>query len=615
MSFSLPSLHIILLWPEALSHKTEIFRDICSAFEVVQTFDVEWDEDKFLQNLIVFYSHSQKHLSRKDLEKLLLGKMMHCGVGRFFLIVFRDHCPKMELRKTSSGRRLVNVNVFDRKAKYRELSGGGHRVHGSDDDWETNKDLTILFGLNSEDFCKSYPNPQDTITIHHNCIGVDGYSSIQQLFYVLNNTIKYCVLRNYECLPHEYTVEGHGDIDLLVEDKNYMAYLTLAKPLFTEPYRVYHTIRISDQDIPFDFRYIGDNYYDAPWEEHILDFRHLEKDLFYIPSLEDLFYSLLYHAYVQKHVVRHDYLPKLKSLGNKMGIGFLPNLENVFNLLDGFMEKNEYEYIRPDDVSVVYNMDNLKRSDYAFRYGNLVKRVNERGTNGYTYDSLVYRKDKSYIKRGTSWLIGNEFHFLSMLEDQPFSPKIIRFEEGDMSLLEINEVDGKESTDFFKIKRHQSKSYIMSFIKECIAILEVLNEKGICHRDFLPSNLIVEEKDDAAVTVSLIDYGWAVSNDELLVKEPKHLGGYYKPNGYYSDVFSFGTLLLENWYDLPFINKISSLLRTDAADFESQKRLLDQVQGLLSSRSFSIYDVYRLFIRRHQRVQTLRNHIKRIFFS
>ena len=73
--------------------------------------------------------------------------------------------------------------VFDKKQQYREWTGGGHRIHASDDEWETNKDLTLLLGQNIEDFINHTPicNISEE-ELHQNCIGVNGYKSIKELF-------------------------------------------------------------------------------------------------------------------------------------------------------------------------------------------------------------------------------------------------------------------------------------------------------------------------------------------------------------------------------------------------------------------------------------------------
>lgn len=607
--------HIMVLWANALDQKDFILKDLDSQFEIYKIFHVHWDKESFLDNYTVFYAHSQKHLTYTQYRNLLKGKLAHCGDGDFIAIIFRDDSPIFETRKTSSGERQVNIRVFDKKTQYRKLTGGGHKVHSSDDAWETNKDLTLMFGLNTEDFIQHYSPSSEIESFASNCIGVGGYSSIQQFFYVLNNTIQYVVLRNFECIPDEYTVEGHGDIDLLVENKNYIAYLTLAKPVFPESYRVYHVLTIAGKEVSFDFRNVGDDYYDKPWEETILRNRCLIKSLFYVPCDEDHFYSLLYHAYIQKHEVKQDYVPKLEYLGKSIGIDYRNDQGLAIQLLDSYLRGKKYEYIKPQDKSVVYNEKNLQISDYALRFGHFIKRVKETGANGYIYTSLVYEKEKSFIKIGTPWLINNEIPFLKELEKYDCFPHLIsEGVEGDLKKIEISRVPGSNFTDFFKDIRHQRKEYLCSFIDEALKVLFILNENNICHRDFLPSNLMVWEV-NGCCRVGLIDFGWAVENNRDVVAHPLHLGGYYRHKDKDSDLYTLGSMLMEQWYDLPYVRRIAKVLRSkEVFEVSQQKQALIMAKEKISG-PFTPYEELRLFLRRHQRPRMIINTMKQKIFK
>ena len=608
-------IHLLIIWSNALEKKDEILHDINESFSVLKVIKVHWDKDLFLKNLIVFYAHSQRHLNEAQYIKLLKGKMQHCGNSDFIFVIFEDKSPLMENRKTSSGFALVNSNVFNKKEKYRELTGGGHKIHTSNDEWETNKDLTVLFGKNTHDFLK-WIKEEEFDTYSQNCVGVNGFVSIRQLFYLLNNTIKYCVLRNHECLPDQYHVEGHGDIDLLVENKNYIKYLTLAHDVHHLPYRVYHTIRIANKDVPFDFRYVGDWYYDKRWEQEILENRQLISKGFYVPNDEDQFYTLLYHAYIQKKAVADDYINKLSFYASKISVNYIPSVSNSVHLLDSFLKRNKFEYVRPTDKTVFFNPNSLNLSNYAYRHGKLVSTNCQDEKSTVPYFSFVFKKENSYYKLGTDFLINNEVRFLKELSNYDCFPHIIDYGLGeDGSYLETKSITGNSFAVFFSKKKHMTIEYIHSFISETVKILRILTKKGIIHRDFIGQNLIIKESNKGC-KVSLIDFGWAIKKSEYDdCLRPDLLGIRFAPKEGYSDFYTFALSLKEMWPNIEYVDNISKVLEknvfTGKDDIKECLQILDVVEKLLE-KPINIKDAYRLLERRHARIYRLRNRITKV---
>ena len=128
----------------------------------------------------------------------------------------------------------------------------------------------------------------------------------------MNETLPYVVLRNFEKLPNEYISNEHGDIDLLVKDLNQTIYKTNAIKVHKDANRVHYKINIAGKYVYFDFRCVGDNYYDENWQINILKNRIKSAGGFYIPSNEDHFYSLIYHALIHKKTFLVITLLKLK---------------------------------------------------------------------------------------------------------------------------------------------------------------------------------------------------------------------------------------------------------------------------------------------------------------
>lgn len=602
--------HILIIWSNSIDKTGFIINDLKSHFEIRKIFEVHWNKNLFLDNLKTFYAHSQKHLNKEEYHNVLLNKKNTCGDGDFIAVIFKDNNPQFETRTTSSGTALVNVNVYDRKIKYRELSNIGYDIHASNNEWETNKDLTVLFGLNITDFCNKYAVNDDKIEkFTKNAIGVGGFENIQQLFYLLNNTIQYCVLRNFECLPSEYTVEGHGDIDLLVENKNYISYLTHAKQIFKEPYRVYHTIKINGDDVPFDFRHIGDNYYDTSWEANILKTRKKEK-CFYIPNSENLYFSLLYHAYVQKPHVKQDYFPKLEQYAKAIELTFNDNPECAISSLDAFLKQYGYEYTRPKDKTVFYNRDNLKFSKYAFRFGEMISRSEVR-VDDCVYKTKVYQKENSFFKVATKYLIDREYKYLTKLQNESFFPKVIDYGELDaeFNFIEISKCEGLDPLSFFGMPEHQHLPYIKSFVEETLNVISVLIKHNILHRDLIPQNILITDK-NGKCSIKIIDFGWAVDIGELNVVTPEGLGSQDRNIGY-SDVYSLGTTLnkMGTVFETRYLFRIRNILRQiTAGDYADTKSLIHKIglaQQQLSPTLKDRLSEWKFFIKNRKRRELL----------
>ena len=345
-------LHLFIIWQNARDKQNEILDDIKQNFEIIQVYDMEWSKEKFANNLTRFYGTNLPAGS---------GKEVHCGNGKFLLIIVKDLNPVYEDRKTSKGTKYVNIHLFDKKDEYRMLTGGGHKIHATNNEIETNHDLTLLLGKNVEDYLRE--NSQEwngqIQDISQDLIGSNGWNNATQMFYALNNCVNYAILRNYESLPEEIYVNEHNDIDLICESMEEVAYVLNAKPMHSEPYRVQHEAKVEDKYAYFDLRHIGDDYYDRALEERILKNRVFNEKGFYVLEKQDYFYTLLYHAFVQKPEFKKDYKIKLKNMGIEK-VNENTTMEEYGTILKKWMLKNEYSAVKPIDKTVFFVKENLE---------------------------------------------------------------------------------------------------------------------------------------------------------------------------------------------------------------------------------------------------------------
>lgn len=586
--------HLFILWEKGRVAQTKILSDLREHFDVLNLIEVTWSAENSSLNFSRFYGEHLPSNSEKEEE---------CGIGPFLVVIVKDETPIYAERDTNRGIEIVNTNMFDAKMRYREWTGGGHKIHATNSEVESNHDITLLFGLNMHDFVEAHESKRnEIINVQLDIIGTDGWKSLEQLFYVLNNTTKYCVLRNYEMLPHDFRSDLHGDIDLLVANRTEIKWILNATPVFPEQYRVFHKTRVNNEDVFFDFRYIDDNYYDSRWERVILERAIMHNNACYVPYLEDYHYSLLYHACIHKHQVARDYKLVLKEF---IPINDIDSQLTLLPYLDEYMSKMGYEYVKPIDNSVVYNQELLQQSRYAYRYGTFIKRMDEE-INGVLCGTKIYKKDKSYIKVGSPVLIQNEVEQLKKFKGIKVFPQILSYyADGSVARFEMTQVSGVQIDTVLKNKVLLGQGYLVSLLEGLLTNLIYMAESRVMHRDMMPDNIFIDSV-DGECTVSFIDLGWAVSLDQLnTCYNPADLGGSHKPKEGYSDAYSVGDILQEYINGLcPYSNRIiRDLLTITQEDYLSADALVKLRAILVDVQNgLNFKDKYYLYKRRHPKI-------------
>lgn len=341
---------LFIIWSNARSKENEIVDDIKSRFDILNIFDITWDKSLFSNNLTRFYGENLPRNSSKE---------KHCGNESFLLIIVKDEHPIYNYRMTSKGKKFLNVNFFDSKTMYRKWTGK-HMVHGTNDFIEFKHDLVLLLGCNVQDYLKKYTKNNTIIKKKDDLIGARGWKSLEQIFYVLNETTEYLVLRNFQKLPTEYQMGIHSDIDILCQNQYNMICLLNAEAAKKSKRRAKFIVRINDSFVNMDLRYIGDKYYEIEWEKRLLNNRVFTQGL-YIPCKDDFNYSLLYHALVQKGSLADDYKNTFKKVFGT------DNIDTLRSILNKYMTENNYKYTDAIDYSVFFNKKTTKKNMRFFK--------------------------------------------------------------------------------------------------------------------------------------------------------------------------------------------------------------------------------------------------------
>lgn len=338
--------HLFIVWSNGLDRKKDIINDISENFLISRIYNVSWSKQNFSSNLTRFYGENLPKNSDKE---------KHCGNDTFCCIVVRDKKPLYEIRDTSKGPKVVNTKLFDAKQLYREWTGGGHKIHATDNIAETKLQLALLFKESYDNFLK-YSSENEEIDYKNDLAGANGWESFEELFNILNITAKYVVLRNYDNLENQLS-SLHPDVDLLVENKSQVADIINAKATTNKHYRVQYSTKIQGKNINFDLRYIGDDYYDYRWENSILENRK-QHGYLYVPDDMNHFFSLLYHALIHKRSISRDYLDSFIALADMNSIKLSTSdllEENLLDILLKYMYEKRYEIVAPVDLSVYFN--------------------------------------------------------------------------------------------------------------------------------------------------------------------------------------------------------------------------------------------------------------------
>ena len=583
-------IHLFILWSKANYERKNILSDIDSKFTILDIYNISWNKNKFSENLSRLYGESLPKNSNKE---------QHCGNDTFTCAIVRDQNPLYKTRQTSKGIRVVNVNLFDAKKLYRSWTGGGHKIHATDDIEETRIQLMLLLKKKYDNYL--ILNETSVIEKEYNedLIGCKGWKSLEEVFDVLNMTINYVILRNFENIQDEMD-SLHPDIDVLTDNKANAISILNAQKTFQKKYRVQYKVLIDNKNINFDLRFIGDDYYDSNWQKNILSTR-IKEDFYYRPTDVNYFYSLLYHALLHKPKFGFDYERKLLELNDRcllVSSRKYFSVLDVFNELEGFMSTYKYDMTYPNDFSVYWNYEIyskvnsswsilhkiyrkyksvmqfvgntkksivgwlvqvIRRSLFLFIHHlkiiRILKSLNISDISifkfknwhaSFAYYSGIFNGNIVFIKISTKHLfLDNEQIFYNLFKHDLSLIKVISlFEDKNIQILISEFSNEKELTE-------QDILDNPDILLQIYDILKIISNKGCIHRDVRLNNFLIRDNQ-----VRIIDFTFSTClnhsdrfNDLSLNKKEeaiilKNLGGIFKPNTFqWNDFYSMDLVL------------------------------------------------------------------------
>ena len=583
-------IHLFILWSKANYERKVILSDIANKFTILDVYNISWSKNKFSENLSRFYGQNLPNNSKKE---------QHCGNKTFTCVIVRDENPVYEARETSKGIRVVNVSLFDSKKLYRSWTGGGHKIHATDDIDETRIQLMLLLGKQYDKYLVSKEIFVAEKEYNQDLIGANGWGSLEHVFDILNKTINYVVLRNFETI-HDEMDSLHPDVDLLTDNQDNAISILNAKKTIQKKYRVQYMVLIDNKEINFDLRFNGDNYYDINWQKDILLTRIKEK-FYYRPTSVNYFYSLLYHALLHKVKFGVDYQNRLLELNDKYSIVSISkyfSVLDIFNKLEEFISINKYNITYPNDFSVFWNyklydkvnpswsilhkgyrshakimkfigdtkksiagwLMKLIRSTFFLIKNHLnicrylrdlnVSKVKvfkfKNWHNSFAYYTGIFNGNLVFIKISTKHLfLENEKIFYDIFKSDLSLLKVLSLSENNNTQILISEFSNEKELTEQDILDNPDR------LLQIYEILKVINRKDCIHRDIKLSNFFLMDN-----KVRIIDFTFSTrlnhsnmfkelifdNNEDAVVL--KNLGGIYKPNIFqWNDFYSMYLIL------------------------------------------------------------------------
>ena len=527
--------YLIILWEKSKINPQTV-KDKVNSFNMT----VELTEGKLEKN----YQHQFiKQLYFKSITNFD-EKIKRVGCNKIHVGIIKDENPNYNLTSTTRGFQLINKNIFQLKRELRELSSVSDGVHISDTKEESKHNIFLTFSITYEQ-----------INLENLQFKPKKILTLEDVFSLLNISTKYVVQRNFdEVFDREKAINGHGNIDILVEDTESAARLIAATHATTDPLRKLYRLVLNDNEILIYIRDIRDNYYDSIWTNEILITRVFNDTYkIYTPDLSNHIYMLMYHTLIHKFDLNSDsskeYLDQLINLTKNINGGEIQNWNEAIISLRRFMLKNQYPVSIPIDKTVKVNPFNaialgtienkyLSRTDLLPEhharsfvkniFSDPVKLFEKEGSIHRSivltgakepFNSIVVKMTQSKDLTFSPYIY-NEHKYMKLVGTE-FAPRLIAnfVTEGWYTIL-MERVKGVPLDELIKQKKITTD--ISNILEQKFTdLLVVLKSKNISHRDLRTSNIFITNN----IEIKIIDFGLSTSSFDLEAPLPKNIQG------------------------------------------------------------------------------------------
>ena len=326
--------HIVILWTDKNEDYELIKKNIEQRFEITNQYLIYGSQENKYSN----YNRLHKQFPDASFAK----KNKKTISSSFYVIYFYDDNPQLEI--------VGEYSTFYKSNK--------NTVNIS----ESLNQFECIISLNKRDFLifdtlldLSKDNNNMLNIVEKDLLGANNWESMVQFFSTITKVCNYVILRNHEFLPYDF-FENDKDIDLLCDDLLIFAIVGNCTKR-SKGISGFQTT-IENQLVPIDIRFVGDDYYDISWEKEMLKNSKIFNNVVKILSNDDLFFSLLYHALLQKKEIKDKYIQFFTEEIKYREIKFKNNYsrrEQFIIILKQYMDSKHYYIVNPRDESVRIN--------------------------------------------------------------------------------------------------------------------------------------------------------------------------------------------------------------------------------------------------------------------
>lgn len=319
-------LHLILIWQNALDQAERILADAEKHFTVREALRIHWSPKNFSRNLTSFYHTDLPPGSDKE---------THCGVGEFLLLIVEDPDPVYATRRVSQGRQRVNRKMHAAKKRYREWTGGGHRIHTTLDQPEFERDSFLLLGPRAQSYQAGASDLWDrSITnLHADVVGMEGWDDCKQLLTAIE--------LNWPSVVLDRTVAGK--LALLTESVWLASVAATGSTPDKEEFARYD-ILIGGDRYTIELHEVGGGHLDPDWQSDMIVRRVWDTDGLPVLSPQDRFYSVVYRGLHYEPDLLEACAPELHALAvqHHLPDGDFRNSQIAQSILTAYLTRMGY---------------------------------------------------------------------------------------------------------------------------------------------------------------------------------------------------------------------------------------------------------------------------------